>query len=65
MGSAFRIADRMAMLYRGELIALGTPDEIRGSDDPRVKQFIDGLADGPIPLRQSSKDYAKDLLGEL
>ena len=65
MGSAFRIADRMAMLYRGELIALGTPDEIRNSDDPRVKQFIDGLADGPIPLRQSSKDYAKDLLGEL
>jgi phospholipid/cholesterol/gamma-HCH transport system ATP-binding protein len=65
MGSAFRIADRMAMLYRGELIALGTPDEIRSSDDPRVKQFIGGLADGPIPLRQSSKDYAKDLLGEL
>jgi len=65
MGSAFRIADRMAMLYRGELIALGTPDEIRGSDDARVRQFVEGLADGPIPLRQSSKDYAADLLGEV
>jgi phospholipid/cholesterol/gamma-HCH transport system ATP-binding protein len=65
MGSAFRIADRMAMLYRGELIALGTPDEIRGSTDPRVTQFVDGLADGPIPLRQSSKDYAADLLGDI
>ena len=65
MGSAFRIADRMAMLYRGELIALGTSAEIRSSEDPRVKQFIEGLADGPIPLRQSSKDYAADLLGEV
>jgi len=65
MASAFRIADRMAMLYRGELIALGTPDEIRASSDPRVKQFVEGLADGPIPLRQSSKDYAADLLGQV
>jgi len=65
MGSAFRIADRMAMLYRGELIALGTPDDIRTSSDPRVKQFVEGLADGPIPLRQSSKDYAADLLGQV
>lgn len=65
MGSAFRIADRMAMLYRGELIALATPEEIRRSDDPRVRQFIEGLADGPIPLRQSSKDYAADLLGQV
>jgi len=65
MASAFRIADRMAMLYRGKLIALGTPDEIRRSADARVKQFIEGLADGPIPLRQSRKDYAADLLGEV
>jgi len=65
MGSAFRIADRMAMLYRGELIALGTPDEIRRTNDPRVRQFVEGLADGPIPLRQSRTDYAADLLGEV
>jgi phospholipid/cholesterol/gamma-HCH transport system ATP-binding protein len=65
MGSAFRIADRMAVLYRGDLIALGPPEEIRNSGDARVKQFIDGLADGPIPLRQSSKDYAADLLGQV
>jgi phospholipid/cholesterol/gamma-HCH transport system ATP-binding protein len=65
MASAFRIADRMAMLYRGELIALGTPQEMRSSGDARIKQFIEGLADGPIPLRQSSKDYAADLLGQV
>lgn len=62
MTSAFRIADRMAMLYRGKLIAFGTPDEIRGSNDERVRQFTEGLADGPIPLRQSRTDYAQDLL---
>jgi phospholipid/cholesterol/gamma-HCH transport system ATP-binding protein len=64
MASAFRIGDRMAMVYRGKLIALGTPEEIRRSGDARVKQFVEGLADGPIPLRQSKKDYAADLLGE-
>ena len=64
MASAFRIADRMAMLYRGKLIALGTPAEMRTSGDARIKQFVEGLADGPIPLRQSRKDYAADLLGE-
>ena len=62
MTSAFRIADRMVMLYRGKLIALGTPEEIRNSPDARVRQFIEGLADGPIPLRQSRTDYAEDLL---
>ena len=50
------------MLYRGKLIALGTPEEIRNSPDARVRQFIEGLADGPIPLRQSRTDYAEDLL---
>ena len=64
MASAFRIADRMAMLYRGKLVALGTPAEIRRTDDARVRQFVEGLADGPIPLRQSRTDYAADLLGE-
>ena len=63
MHSAFRIADRMVLLYRGEIIADGTPDEIRESKDEVVQQFIQGKAEGPIPLRQSSRDLAEDLLG--
>jgi phospholipid/cholesterol/gamma-HCH transport system ATP-binding protein len=44
MKSAFSISDRIAMLYRGEIIAIGTPDEIRASTDPRVNDFVRGFA---------------------
>ncbi|MGB1658043.1 MAG: ABC transporter ATP-binding protein [Longimicrobiales bacterium] len=42
MKSAFRISDRVAMLYEGVIRAEGTPDEIQGSDDPIVRGFIEG-----------------------
>ena len=48
MTSAYKVADRIAMLYRGKIIATGTPDEIRNSKDPVVQQFITGSAHGPI-----------------
>ncbi len=48
MASAYKIADRIAMLYEGRIIAVGTPDEIRNTEDPIVEQFINGKADGPI-----------------
>jgi phospholipid/cholesterol/gamma-HCH transport system ATP-binding protein len=41
--SAFRIADRIAMLYQGRFSSIGTKDEIRGSHNPRVRQFLDGI----------------------
>jgi phospholipid/cholesterol/gamma-HCH transport system ATP-binding protein len=50
MTSAYRIADRIAMLYEGEIIFTGTDDEIRKSDNPYVKQFIEGTVHGPIKL---------------
>ncbi len=43
--SAFRIATRMAMLYKGSLVAVGTPAEFKASTHPRVRQFLDGHAD--------------------
>lgn len=46
--SAFRIADRVAMLYQGKVIAIGDVETFRGSQDPRVRQFIEGRADGPL-----------------
>jgi len=48
MESAYRIADRIAMLYEGRIIATGTPGEIRASADPVVRQFITGSPTGPI-----------------
>ena len=48
MGSAFKIATRIAMLFQGRIIADGTPEEIKKSTDPVVAQFISGNIDGPI-----------------
>ena len=39
--SAFRIADRIAMLYQGSFLAVGTKDEISKSEHPRIRQFLD------------------------
>jgi len=51
MKSAYRIANRIIMLYGGKVEFDGTPDEIRSSDNPVVKQFIAGSATGPIHVR--------------
>src|SRR3989441_11814437 len=57
MTSAFRIATRMIMLGHGSIVAQGTPDEIRNSQNPEVQQFINGQADGPIPLNLSQDEH--------
>src|SRR5712671_4914528 len=41
LGSAFRIADRIAMLYQGSFSSVGTKDQIKASQNPRVRQFLD------------------------
>ena len=50
MKSAYKIGDRIAMLYQGEIIEVGTPDEIKDSRNPIVQQFIQGRSEGPIQL---------------
>ncbi len=59
---ALRTADRIVILHLGKVVASGTPDEIRGSADAVVRQFITGSPDGPISFRASSKDFRQDLL---
>ena len=48
MDSAFRVATRMAMLYQGDIIAQGTPAQMRESKNPVLVQFLTGSLDGPI-----------------
>jgi phospholipid/cholesterol/gamma-HCH transport system ATP-binding protein len=48
MTSAFKIADRISMLYKGRIIGIGTPQQIKDTTDPVIKQFITGNAVGPI-----------------
>ena len=57
MTSAFRIATRMIMLGHGDIIAQGTPQEIRANPSPEVQQFINGEADGAIPLNLSQDKH--------
>jgi len=48
MQSAYKIADRISMLYEGRIIFTGTPEEVQATTNPVVVQFINGFADGPI-----------------
>jgi len=48
MVSAYKVADRIAMLYQGKIIEIGTSEEIERTENPVVRQFIHGEAKGPI-----------------
>jgi phospholipid/cholesterol/gamma-HCH transport system ATP-binding protein len=48
MKVAFKIADRVAMLHGGKIIAEGTPEEFQRSQNPYVQQFVEGRAEGPL-----------------
>lgn len=48
MVSAYKVADRIAMLYKGKIVEIGTPEEIKNTRNPVVRQFITGAATGPI-----------------
>jgi phospholipid/cholesterol/gamma-HCH transport system ATP-binding protein len=51
MKSAFKIADRIVMLYQGSVVFDGSPDEVRTTDNAIVRQFVNGQAKGPIQVR--------------
>ena len=44
----FDIAQNVAMLFKGKIIQFGSPDDIKNSTNPVVRQFISGSLDGPI-----------------
>ncbi len=48
MTSAYKVGDRLAMLHEGKVVFTGTPDEIRGTSNPLVRQFVEGSSVGPI-----------------
>ncbi len=50
MNSAYAIADRIAMLYKGEVVQCDTPNGIKNTNNPIVRQFIEGQLDGPIDV---------------
>jgi phospholipid/cholesterol/gamma-HCH transport system ATP-binding protein len=61
MESAFLIAHRMVLIHKGKLIASGTPDEVRASDHPRVRQFLERRPDADV---RDEAERLRVLLGE-
>jgi len=51
MVTAYKISDRIAMLYEGRIEEVGTPQEIRGTKNAVVRQFIAGSSEGPIKMK--------------
>ena len=62
MKSVFSIADRIAMLYEGKVLEIGTPDEIRNSKNPMIGQFVSGSPDGPIRFFQQKGEYLDHII---
>jgi ABC-type transporter Mla maintaining outer membrane lipid asymmetry ATPase subunit MlaF len=62
MASAFRIADRFAMLYKGSLIAVEDKASFQASKDPRIRQFLDRIPDH-IAESESVKRRVREFVG--
>ena len=59
----FAIADRVFILGNGRLLAQGTPQELRASNDPLVHQFVRGEPDGPVRFHYPAPELREDFLG--
>jgi phospholipid/cholesterol/gamma-HCH transport system ATP-binding protein len=61
LASAFLIADRMVLIDKGNVVAIGTSEEMRSSTHPRVRQFLDRIAE---PAVSEELDYLQMLTEE-
>jgi len=55
------IVDYLYFVADGQVVAKGTPEEIRASSEPFVDQFVHGKIDGPVPFNYPAPDYTADL----
>jgi phospholipid/cholesterol/gamma-HCH transport system ATP-binding protein len=56
-------ADHACLIAGGRVVASGTPKDLYDSDDPIVRQFMEGLPDGPVPFHYPAVDLADDMIG--
>ncbi|HTH95410.1 MAG TPA: ABC transporter ATP-binding protein [Rhodocyclaceae bacterium] len=60
---SLKIVDYVYFMAAGKIVASGTPDDIRNSSDPFVRQFVWGEPDGPVPFHYPAPTYADEMLG--
>jgi phospholipid/cholesterol/gamma-HCH transport system ATP-binding protein len=58
----FAFVDYVYFVSKGQVVAEGTPAELRESTMPFVHQFVHGEADGPVPFHYAAPDYQQDML---
>jgi len=62
---SLRIVDYLYFVSEGRIVAQGTPDTVRASADPFVRQFVDGAADGPVPFHYPASPYRAELFAHV
>jgi phospholipid/cholesterol/gamma-HCH transport system ATP-binding protein len=62
---SLKIVDHLYFVSEGKIVASGTPDEVRASSDPFVRQFVDGQPDGPVRFHYPAPQYHKALLADV
>ena len=60
---SLKIVDYLYFVSEGRIVAQGTPAEVRESADAFVRQFVDGVPDGPVPFHYPATSYAGELIG--
>lgn len=63
LNETMRLADRVVVISDGRVHADLTPAQIRESRDPFIRQFADGLPDGPVPFHYPARAYAEEMVG--
>ncbi|WP_034298087.1 ABC transporter ATP-binding protein [Herbaspirillum sp. RV1423] len=61
VNESFAIADHIYFLSEGKIVAQGTPEEMRASQDAYVRQFVHAEADGPVPFHYPGRSLAEDI----
>ena len=56
-----QMVDYLYFVSEGRIVGEGTPDEIRVSTDPFVRQFVHGETDGPVAFHMPARPYAADV----
>jgi phospholipid/cholesterol/gamma-HCH transport system ATP-binding protein len=62
---SLKIVDYLYFVSEGKIVAEGTPEEVRASTDPYVRQFVDGQPDGPVPFHYPAPSYRDTLFADV